>query len=47
LPCIDYPKTKLVLARQNIAELAFYKTGAFLFLSCPQQAAANFKLKEL
>jgi len=46
LPCVDYPKTELVLARQSITELSFYKTNTCLFL-IPQQAAANFKLKKL
>jgi hypothetical protein len=46
LPCVDYPKTELVLARQSITELSFYKTNTCLFL-IPQQAAANFKIKKL
>ncbi|HEX8267966.1 MAG TPA: hypothetical protein VF596_21385 [Pyrinomonadaceae bacterium] len=44
--CVDYPKTELVLARQSITELSFYKTNTCLF-PIPQQAAANFKIKKL
>ncbi|HEX9929204.1 MAG TPA: hypothetical protein VGB02_11765 [Pyrinomonadaceae bacterium] len=46
MPCVDYPKTKLVLARKSIIELSFYKTNTCLF-PIPRQAAANFKIKKL
>jgi hypothetical protein len=47
LPCVDYPKTELVLARQSIIKVGIYKTGNCFFFTYSAVSSSELKVKKL
>jgi hypothetical protein len=47
LPCVDYPKTELVLARQSIIKVEIYKTGNCFFFTYSAVSSRELKVKKL